>query len=246
MHEILRWVCLRWRLLFVLFLPLVLLPLPIVENSTVRFHLFISNVTFVDPFVARQMWLYRLDHVTFLDLRSNSTSSDVTLSVNPVSYGSSMIRFRDESSRMRLIRQVWSRPRRSRPNFFRILLHFSSVASRWHVRSKRSIYIDASRSSFSPEWGHRPNGTSTIETHRTELFSSLLARSMAGLMGVTAFLSMWINNSAAASIMLPVALAICQELEKHAKHSHRKKRGIVNGTRDRSDRFSLCPNSPYS
>jgi solute carrier family 13 (sodium-dependent dicarboxylate transporter), member 2/3/5 len=39
---------------------------------------------------------------------------------------------------------------------------------------------------------------------------------MAGLMIVTAFLSMWINNSAAASIMLPVALAICNELKQHS------------------------------
>ncbi|CAF3438039.1 unnamed protein product [Rotaria socialis] len=47
--------------------------------------------------------------------------------------------------------------------------------------------------------------------------------SMAGLMGVTGFLSMWINNSAAASIMLPVALAIADELEKHSKGCQEKK-----------------------
>ncbi|CAF4666911.1 unnamed protein product, partial [Rotaria magnacalcarata] len=46
--------------------------------------------------------------------------------------------------------------------------------------------------------------------------------SMAGLMGVTGFLSMWINNSAAASIMLPVALAIADELEKHSKDCQAK------------------------
>ncbi|CAF4838088.1 unnamed protein product, partial [Rotaria socialis] len=40
-------------------------------------------------------------------------------------------------------------------------------------------------------------------------------RSMAGLMGVTAFLSMWINNSAATSIMIPAAIAIIDELENH-------------------------------
>ena len=40
---------------------------------------------------------------------------------------------------------------------------------------------------------------------------------MAGIMGVTAFLSMWINNSAATSIMLPVTLAITSELERHGK-----------------------------
>ena len=36
---------------------------------------------------------------------------------------------------------------------------------------------------------------------------------MAGLMGVTAFLSMWINNSAATSIMLPAATALIDELQ---------------------------------
>ena len=48
-------------------------------------------------------------------------------------------------------------------------------------------------------------------------------RSMAGLMGVTAFLSMWINNSAATSIMLPVALAITDELANHSRAFHNQK-----------------------
>lgn len=46
---------------------------------------------------------------------------------------------------------------------------------------------------------------------------------MAGLMGVTAFLSMWINNSAATSIMLPVALAITDELANHSQNYQLKK-----------------------
>ncbi|CAF1537615.1 unnamed protein product [Rotaria magnacalcarata] len=37
---------------------------------------------------------------------------------------------------------------------------------------------------------------------------------MAGLMGVTAFLSMWISNTAAVSIMLPVSLAIIGEVQQ--------------------------------
>ena len=49
-------------------------------------------------------------------------------------------------------------------------------------------------------------------------------RSMAGLMGVTAFLSMWINNSAASSIMLPVSLAITAELESHSRSYQQKKK----------------------
>ncbi len=64
-----------------------------------------------------------------------------------------------------------------------------------------------------------------------------LTRTMAGLMAVTAFLSMWSNNSAATSIMLPVVLAITQELERHEKDYHDKRRAIkeasaaVNGKR---------------
>ncbi len=36
-------------------------------------------------------------------------------------------------------------------------------------------------------------------------------------MCVTAFLSMWINNSAATSIMMPAAIAIVDELENYGK-----------------------------
>ncbi len=36
-------------------------------------------------------------------------------------------------------------------------------------------------------------------------------------MSVTAFLSMWINNSAATSIMIPAAIAIVDELENYEK-----------------------------
>ncbi|CAF1180402.1 unnamed protein product [Adineta steineri] len=42
---------------------------------------------------------------------------------------------------------------------------------------------------------------------------------MAGLMGATAFLSMWINNTASTSIMLPVTLAIVDELSVYNKNS---------------------------
>jgi di/tricarboxylate transporter len=67
-------------------------------------------------------------------------------------------------------------------------------------------------------------------------------RSMAGLMGVTAFLSMWINNSAAASIMLPVALAITSELESHTRAYHEKQSALQNSTittnNDRNEQLS--------
>lgn len=53
---------------------------------------------------------------------------------------------------------------------------------------------------------------------------------MAGLMGVTAFLSMWINNSAAASIMLPVAIAITDELKHHSQTFHKRKLELKEAT----------------
>ena len=46
-------------------------------------------------------------------------------------------------------------------------------------------------------------------------------------MCVTAFLSMWINNSAATSIMMPAAIAIVDELENYEKKilfNHQKSR----------------------
>lgn len=45
---------------------------------------------------------------------------------------------------------------------------------------------------------------------------------MAGLMGVTAFLSMWINNSAATSIMIPAAIAIVDEFENYQRKKQEK------------------------
>ena len=52
---------------------------------------------------------------------------------------------------------------------------------------------------------------------KNKVFFFLIIRSMAGLMCVTAFLSMWINNSAATSIMMPAAIAIVDELENYEK-----------------------------
>ncbi|CAF1298004.1 unnamed protein product [Rotaria sordida] len=45
--------------------------------------------------------------------------------------------------------------------------------------------------------------------------------SMGGLMIVTAFLSMWINNSASANIMIPTALAIVNELQNYQQATNR-------------------------
>ncbi len=50
----------------------------------------------------------------------------------------------------------------------------------------------------------------------------VLNRSMAGLMTVTAFLSMWINNSAAANVMIPTAIAIVNELQNYQEETKRR------------------------
>ena len=56
-------------------------------------------------------------------------------------------------------------------------------------------------------------------------------------MGVTAFLSMWMNNTASTSIMLPVALAIVEELTVHKQTSldrqqeHIQIPAVTNGAR---------------
>ncbi|CAF0919700.1 unnamed protein product [Didymodactylos carnosus] len=63
-----------------------------------------------------------------------------------------------------------------------------------------------------------------------QLVGSSAKWTMAGIMGVTAFLSMWINNSAATSIMLPVAIAITDEFEKHHKEYKERKHSINQST----------------
>lgn len=64
------------------------------------------------------------------------------------------------------------------------------------------------------------------------------SRSMAGLMGVTAFLSMWINNTASANIMIPTALAIVNELEKYRPATGQKDRTIETGKKSNSTEHS--------
>ena len=53
-------------------------------------------------------------------------------------------------------------------------------------------------------------------------------------MGVTAFLSMWINNTAATSIMIPAAVAIIDELRTHHEEAQRLTSFLNDGTRRRS------------
>ena len=53
-------------------------------------------------------------------------------------------------------------------------------------------------------------------------------------MVVTAFLSMWINNSAATSIMIPAAAAIINELQLHEQEVQEKSAGHGTETRRKS------------
>ncbi|CAF2089164.1 unnamed protein product [Rotaria magnacalcarata] len=49
------------------------------------------------------------------------------------------------------------------------------------------------------------------------------------MMGSTAFLSMWMNNTAPTSIMLPVALAVVHELGIHSENSpNRQQAAVIN------------------
>jgi di/tricarboxylate transporter len=57
---------------------------------------------------------------------------------------------------------------------------------------------------------------------------------MGGLMAVTAFLSMWINNSAATSIMMPAAIAIIDELQNYQQDVQEKTVIHINGHRRKS------------
>ncbi len=68
-------------------------------------------------------------------------------------------------------------------------------------------------------------------------FFDALNRSMAGLMAVTAFLSMWINNSAAANVMIPTAIAIVDELQNYQQAT---KQTVVTNENDKDQ------NSPRS
>ena len=70
-------------------------------------------------------------------------------------------------------------------------------------------------------------------------YSSISNRSMAGLMAVTAFLSMWINNSAATSIMIPAAIAIADELQNHQQEMQKK--SVIHNDENRRKSKEILP-----
>ncbi|CAF1027076.1 unnamed protein product [Rotaria sp. Silwood1] len=71
------------------------------------------------------------------------------------------------------------------------------------------------------------------------IVGSSIKWSMAGLMGVTAFLSMWINNSAATSIMIPAAIAIIDELQNHQQETQEK--SVIDKIQDRRQSKEILP-----
>jgi len=56
-NQILIWIQQRWRLLFVILTPLILLPLPIVHNSLVYYIFFFKEFIFNNFILASKMWL---------------------------------------------------------------------------------------------------------------------------------------------------------------------------------------------
>ena len=73
-------------------------------------------------------------------------------------------------------------------------------------------------------------------------FLDVLHRSMAGLMSVTAFLSMWINNSAATNIMIPTAIAIVNELQHYQQTALSDE---IDNHESSTDDISMNPNSEF-
>jgi di/tricarboxylate transporter len=70
-------------------------------------------------------------------------------------------------------------------------------------------------------------------------------RSMGGLMVVTAFLSMWINNSASANIMIPTAIGIVSELQNYQNSTERTAMTNGDGNYPNSPGITLTDFSSY-
>jgi len=85
-HHILTWIKLRWRLLFLILVPLVLLPLPLVGKTPVCF-LFLWELIFNNFLLASKMWLYCPYSYYLLDFGSHSINSDIIITTHIVSHG---------------------------------------------------------------------------------------------------------------------------------------------------------------
>ena len=102
-----------------------------------------------------------------------------------------------------------------------------------HVRLHRRLALFVlSLVGSSIKWSVFLSLSASCSSSLESLFAG--CRSMAGLMGVTAFLSMWINNSAATSIMIPAAVAIVDELRTHREEAQRQATDFNAGLRRKS------------
>ncbi|CAF1303583.1 unnamed protein product [Adineta steineri] len=176
-NQFLNWIKLRWRLLTIFLWPLLLLPLPIIDNSPQARCGYIVLILII-------FWVFEVIPLP--------VTSVLPLALFPLAG----ILDNDQVAAA----------------FFKdiIVLFFGSLLLAYAIESvnlhRRIALFVLSHVGTSTKWA------------------------MAGLMGVTAFLSMWINNSAAASIMLPVSIAISDELERHGKTYHDKKQAIKEAT----------------
>ena len=88
MQQVRRWIVARWRLLMVLLTPLVLLPLPVIETSTVCHELVRERVLLSMLVVlASTMWLRRTDSHHLLGLRSHTSARYVATPTGAISDG---------------------------------------------------------------------------------------------------------------------------------------------------------------
>ena len=81
-YSILTWLKQRWRLLFLLLVPLILLPLPLIYKTSVclfRFHHRLSN----SLFLGSKMWLCCTHPHPVLDHGSHSTTRYIFVAIDP-------------------------------------------------------------------------------------------------------------------------------------------------------------------
>ncbi|CAF1592513.1 unnamed protein product, partial [Adineta ricciae] len=173
LNKYFNWIKQRWRLLLVFLTPLILLPIPLVGNSSqARCGYIVLILTIFWIFEAIPLPVTSLLPLALFPMAGILSADKVA------------------------------------PHYFEdiITLFFGSMAIAYAVESvnlhRRIALFVLSLVGTSTKW------------------------SMAGIMGVTAFLSMWINNAAATSIMLPVVLAITRELENHQKGFHEKRNAL--------------------
>jgi hypothetical protein len=70
-RQVLAWIKARWRLLFLILVPLVLLPLPILRDTSVGYEI-LNEIFFKNFLLGSQMWLSCTYSCTLLDFRSHS------------------------------------------------------------------------------------------------------------------------------------------------------------------------------